>query len=71
MWYIRVMLIVFIIMGGVISSAPPVIADTENAYARRHLVRTYACKTICCAGVEQTTSLSQRRWAELQVARPG
>ena len=38
MWCIRVMLIVFVIMGGVISSAPPVIADTENAYARRHLV---------------------------------
>jgi hypothetical protein len=38
MWCIRVMLIVFVIMGGVTSSAPPVIADTENAYARRSLV---------------------------------
>jgi hypothetical protein len=38
MWCIRVMLIVFAITGAVISSAPPLIADTENAYARRHLV---------------------------------
>jgi hypothetical protein len=68
---IRVMLTVFVIMGGVISSAPPVIAATENAYVRRNLVRTYACKTICCTGVGQTTSLSQRRWAGLQVAQPG
>ena len=35
---IRVMLIVFLIMAGVISSVPPVIADTENAYVRRNLV---------------------------------
>jgi hypothetical protein len=38
MWCIRVMLIVFVIMGGVISSAPPVIADTQNAYAPRPLM---------------------------------
>jgi uncharacterized protein (TIGR03118 family) len=38
MWCLRVLLIVFIITGGVISSAPPLIADTENAYARRNLV---------------------------------
>src|SRR5918996_3836910 len=38
MWCIRIMLIVFVIMGGVICSAPPIIADTENAYARRNLV---------------------------------
>jgi hypothetical protein len=38
MWCIRVMLIVFVIMSGMIPSAPPVIADTENAYARRPLV---------------------------------
>ena len=35
---IRVMLIGFLIMAGAISSAPPVVADTENAYARRNLV---------------------------------
>jgi hypothetical protein len=35
---VRVMLIVFVILGGVISSAPPVIADPENAYVRRNLV---------------------------------
>jgi hypothetical protein len=38
MWCIRVMLIVFVIIGEVISSAPPVIADTANAYVRRNLV---------------------------------
>ena len=38
MWCIRVMLIVFVIMSRMIPSAPPVIADTENAYAWRHLV---------------------------------
>ena len=35
---IRVMLVVFLIMAGLISTAAPVIADTENAYARRNLV---------------------------------
>ena len=35
---IRVMLIVFLIMAGVISSVPLVIADTGNAYVRRNLV---------------------------------
>ena len=64
------MLTVFVIMGGVISSALPVIAATENAYVRRNLVRTYDCKTICCAGVGQTTSLSQRRWAGLRWLGP-
>jgi uncharacterized protein (TIGR03118 family) len=38
MWCIRVMVSVFVIMGGVISSAPPAIADPENAYVRRNLV---------------------------------
>jgi uncharacterized protein (TIGR03118 family) len=38
MWCIRVMLIVSVITGGVICSAPPLIADTDNAYARRTLV---------------------------------
>ena len=32
--------------------------------------RTYSWKTICCAGVGQTTSLSHRRWAGPQVAWP-
>ena len=35
---IRVRRIVFLIMAGVISSVPPVIADTGNAYVRRNLV---------------------------------
>ena len=35
---IRVIHIVFLFMAGVISSVPPVVADTENAYARCHLV---------------------------------
>jgi len=32
--------------------------------------RRYSWNTICCAGVGQTTSLSQRRWTGPQVARP-
>jgi hypothetical protein len=32
--------------------------------------RTYAWKTVCCAGVGQTTSENHLRWAGPQVARP-
>jgi hypothetical protein len=33
-------------------------------------VRTYSWNTICWAGVGQTTSLNQRKWAGPQLALP-
>ena len=38
MWCIRVILTVFVITWGVISSGPTVAAEAENAYVRRNLV---------------------------------
>ena len=35
---VRVLLIASVILGGVISGAPPVIADPQNAYVLRNLV---------------------------------
>ena len=64
------MLTVFVIMGGVISSALPVIAATENAYVRRNLVRTYDCKTICCRGRADDFA-EPAEVGRTQVARPG